>query len=149
MTGTDLLPRLIRALTETHPLHSMVVHFPIALSGVALLFAILALAQRNVVMERAAYYCIALTAVTTVLAGFSGYRDVIVRFDGEAPLVDAKGYLATTLFLLSTGMAWVRSRKEEVLWNPSTMILYLSGFVASFALAVTLAFLGGVILYGF
>lgn len=149
MTGTDLLPRLIRALTETHPMHSMVVHFPIALSGVALLFAILALAQRNVVMERAAYYCIVLTALTTVLAGFSGYRDVIVRFDGEAPLVDAKVYLATTLFLLSAGMAWVRSRKEEVLWNPSTMILYISGFVGSFALAVTLAFLGGVILYGF
>jgi hypothetical protein len=29
------------------------------------------------------------------------------------------------------------------------MLLYLSGFVGSFALAMTLGFIGGVILYGF
>jgi hypothetical protein len=29
------------------------------------------------------------------------------------------------------------------------MLLYLSGFAGSFALAITLGFMGGVILYGF
>jgi hypothetical protein len=36
-----------------------------------------------------------------------------------------------------------------VLWNPSTMVLYVTGYAGSFALCLTLAFLGGVILYGF
>ena len=126
----------------------MTVHFPIALSAVALLFVVLALIQRNHALERAAFYCIALTAVTTVLAGFSGYRDVIVRFEGDAPLVDIKGFLAITLFLVAGVLAFARMRRQDVLWNPGTMILYVSGFAAAFGLSSTLAFLGGVILGG-
>lgn len=149
MTVSEFFDRLVEALTIGHPLHGMVVHFPVALSGVALLFVLLALAQRSVVLERAAYYCMGLTALTTVLAGFTGYRDVIVRFEGEAPLVDVKGFLAMTLFLVTTALVVGRARSHEVLWNPSTMVLYVSGFVGSFVLTLTLSFLGGVILYGF
>jgi uncharacterized membrane protein len=149
MHASEFLGRLLESLFRTHPLHGMLVHFPIGLSGVGLLFVVLALAQRSEVLERAAWYCIALTAFTTVLAGFSGYRDVIVRFDGEAPLIGIKGYLAVTLFLLTTALAVTRSRRSEVLWNPSTMVLYVTGYAGSFALCLTLAFLGGVILYGF
>ena len=116
--------------------------------GVAMLFVGLALWKRNPTLEQAGFYCIVLTAATTVVAGFSGYRDVIVRFDGEAPLVDVKGYLAITLFFVSGALAFTRSRREDLLWNPATMVLYSSGFVACFLLASTLGFLGGVILYG-
>lgn len=149
MTVGDFFSRLFEALTDTHPLHSMTVHFPVALSVVGLLFVLLALVQRNPILEHAAYYCIALTAFTTVMAGFTGYRDVIVRFEGEAPLVDVKGYLALTLFVLTTVMAVARTRRQELLWSPSTMVLYVSGFVGAVALTSTLSFLGGVILYGF
>lgn len=148
MSEPGLTGRLLEALTVTHPLHAMVVHFPIALSGAGLLFVVLALAQRSVVLERAAFYCLLLTVFTTVLAGFTGYRDVIVRFEGEAPLVGAKGFLATTLFVLTAGMAVARVRREEVLWSPSTMVLWVSGFAGAFLLCLTLGFLGAVILYG-
>jgi hypothetical protein len=42
MTVAEFFSRLFEALTDTHPLHSMTVHFPVALSGVALLFVVLA-----------------------------------------------------------------------------------------------------------
>ena len=142
------LSRLFEALFETHPLHGMFVHFPIALSAVALLFVGLALWQRNEVMEQAAFYCVILVMLSTVVAGFTGYRDVIVRFDGEAALVDVKGYMAITLFFLTAGLSFVRFRKPDVLWDPSSMVLYVSGFVGAFLMAGTLGFLGGVILYG-
>ncbi len=145
----EFFNRLITALIEIHPLHSMTVHFPIALTGTALLFLIFALWRRNQVLERAAFYLIALTAVSTIVAGLTGYRDYVVRFEGEAPLVNVKIYLAITLLVLTTVTAVGRWRQSEILWRPSTIVLYLSAFAASFALAAVLGFLGGVILYGF
>ena len=85
---------------------------------------------------------------TTAVAGFTGYRDVIVRFDGEAPLVDVKGYIAITLFFVTAGLSFSRFRKEDVLWDQDPMVYYVSGFVVAFLMASVLGFLGGVILYG-
>ena len=39
----DLINRIIHALIEVHPIHPMVVHFPIALTGAGLFFILLAL----------------------------------------------------------------------------------------------------------
>ena len=149
MILTDFISRLIIALTETHPLHSMTVHFPIAFTGAGLLFILLALWQRNEGLERAAFYNITLTALTSVIASFTGYRDYITRYEGDAPFANVKIFLGLTLFILTTVMAVSRWRQTELLWTPSTMILYLLGFAGSFGLALTLGFLGGVILYGF
>jgi uncharacterized membrane protein len=145
----DFLSRMLEAVAVTHPLHAMTVHFPIGLAGVGLFFVILALVQRNESWERAAFVCVVLTSVSTVVAAFTGYRDVLVRFDGEADLVGAKAFLALTLFFVTAALSFARSREREVLWNPSTMVLYVSGFAVSFLLCMTLGFLGGVILYGF
>ena len=53
-----------------------------------------------------------------------------------------------TLLLLTTVTAVTRWRQRELLWTPSTTVLYLAAFAGSFGLAVTLGFIGGVILYG-
>lgn len=145
----DFTNQLITTLFDTHPWHVPTVHFPIALTGVAFLFLILALWQRNETLERAAFYNMVLAALSTVVAGITGYRDYIVRFEGDAPYSNVKIFLAITLFVLTTGIAASRWRKPELLWTPSTMVLYLLAFGGSFALSVTLGFLGGVILYGF
>ena len=142
------IARIINAIVEIHPLHSMTVHFPIALTGAALLFIVLALWRRNEALERAAFYLIALSAIGTIVAGVTGYRDNIVRFEGDAPLVGAKIFLAVTLLVLTAGITVSRSRDREVLWRPSTMVIYVAAFAGSFLLAATLGFLGGVILYG-
>ena len=126
----------------------MTVHFPIALTGTALLFLVLALWRRNEALERAAFYLIAFSAIRTIVAGVTGYRDNIVRFEGEAPLVSSKIFLAVTLFVLTVGITLSRWRDREILWRPSTMVIYVAAFAGSFLLAATLGFLGGVILYG-
>ena len=144
----EFIARIINAIVEVHPLHSMTVHFPIALTGTALLFLVLALWRRNEALERAAFYLITLSAISTIVAAVTGYRDNIVRFEGEAPLISAKIFLAVTLFVLTAGITVSRWRDREILWRPSTMVIYVAAFAGSFLLAATLGFLGGVILYG-
>jgi uncharacterized membrane protein len=142
------ITQIINAIVNIHPWHSTVVHFPIGLTGGALLFILLARWRRNESLEHAAFYLIALAAVSTVVAAATGIRDNAVRFDGAAPYISVKIALGVTLFLLTTTVAVTRWRKREVLWNPATTILYLAGFAGSFLLAITLGFIGGVILYG-
>lgn len=141
--------QLLITIFDTHPWHVPTVHFPIALTGGALLFLVLALWQRNEMLERAAFYNMSLAALSTILAGLTGYRDYLVRFEGDAPFANVKIFLAITLFVLTSVITVSRWRKSEMLWKPSTMVLYLLAFGISFALAITLGFFGGVILYGF
>jgi uncharacterized membrane protein len=149
MTPTEFINRFFTAIFETHPIHSMTVHFPIALTAAALLFLVLALWRRSEGLERAAFYNITLAAVSAVIAALTGVRDNLVRFEGEAPLAEVKIFLGVTLIVLLAVIVFSRWRKPDILWTPATMILYLLGFTGSFALAATLGFLGGVILYGF
>ena len=144
----DIIGQILNAIINEHPWHSTVVHFPIGLTGGAFLFIVLARWRRSESLERAAFYMIALAAISTIVAGATGIRDNVVRFNGAAPLVPLKIVLGITLFLLTTVTAVVRWRKREVLWTPSTTVLYLAAFAASFGLAITLGFIGGVILYG-
>ena len=141
--------QLITTIFETHPWHVPTVHFPIALTGTSLFFLILALWQRNEFLEKAAFYNMALAAASTIVAGITGYRDYIVRFEGDMPYSSLKIFLAITLLALTIIIVISRWRRPELLWKPSTMILYLLAFTGSFGLATALGFFGGVILYGF
>jgi uncharacterized membrane protein len=145
----ESINQFITTVFDTHPWHVPTTHFPIALTGVALLFLILALLRRNETLERAAFFNMALAVVTIVLAGLTGYRDHIVRFEGETAEAGTKIFLTISLFILTSVITVSRWRKPDLLWQPSTMILYLIGFAASFMLASTLGFIGGLILYGY
>ncbi len=145
----DFFNRLFTAMLETHPWHVPTTHFPIALTGAAFFFLLLALGRKNEFLERAAFFNIALAAASTVLAGVTGFRDHIVRFEGDTPYAGLKIFLAISLLVLTVVITVSRWRSPELLWKPSTMVLYVLGFAASFALAATLGFIGGIILYGF
>lgn len=140
--------QIINAVVNIHPWHSMTVHFPIGLTGAAFLFILLARWRRNESLEHAAFFVITLAALSTIVAAITGIRDNQVRFEGTAPYVTVKIFLGSTLFLLTTIIAVTRWRRREVLWSPATTVLYLAGFAGSFLLAITLGFIGGVILYG-
>ena len=144
----DIFSQIANAIINVHPWHPMFVHFPIGLTAAAFLFILLARWRRNESLEHAAFYVIALAAVSTIVAGVTGMRDNLVRFDGTAPFVSVKIFLGITLFLLTTIIAVTRWRRRDVLWSPATTVLYLAGFAGSFLLAITLGFIGGVILYG-
>ena len=144
----DFINRLIHAVTEVHPIHPMVVHFPIALTGAAFLFILLAYWKNSEAFEQTAFANIVLASLGTIAAGLTGVVDNMKNYEGEAPNAGTKIILAITLFVLTTGISIVRFRNPE-LFQKSNRYFYMASYGVSFALALTLAFLGGVILYGF
>jgi len=144
----EFINRLIHALTELHPTHPMLVHFPIALTGAAFLFILLAYWRNNPSLEQTAFANIVLASLGTIAAGVTGYMDNIKNYVGEAPNATTKIILATLLFILTTGISIVRYRNPD-LFQKSNRFLYIASYGVSFAIALVLAFLGGVILYGF
>jgi hypothetical protein len=90
-----------------------------------------------------------LVAISTVFAGLTGLRDHVVRFEGDTPYVNVKIFLGVSLFLLASVVALARRRNPELLWSPSTRLLYLAAYAGCFLMAAVLGFVGGSILYGF
>ena len=144
----EFINRFITAITQLHPTHPMIVHFPIALTGAAFLFILLAYWKKNASLEQAAFANIVLAAISTVVAGITGVIDNANNYEGEAPNAGVKIILATLLFILTTGISIIRYRNPD-LFQKSNRMLYTGSYGLSFAIAFTLAFLGGVILYGF
>lgn len=143
----DFINRVINAITQLHPTHPMFVHFPIALTGAAFLFILLAYWRRSASLEQTAFANIVLAAISTVVAGVTGYLDNLENYVGEAPNAGTKIILATVLFFLTTGISLARFRNPQM-FRTSNPVLYIASYGISFAIALVLAFLGGVILYG-
>jgi uncharacterized membrane protein len=144
----DFIDRFITAITQTHPLHPMIVHFPIALSGAAFLFVLVAVWKKNDLFEKMAFANIVLTVFGSIAAGLTGLYDNQVNYLGDAANANVKIILATALLIVSGATAIVRWRQPDV-FNSSGRAVYIGGYVISFVLTLILAFLGGVILYGF
>ena len=143
----DFFDRLITALTETHPIHPMVVHFPIGLTGAAAFFILLALWKNKAFFEQAAFANIALATVSTIFAGITGLYDNQVNYVGDAANAGLKMTLATVLFIVTASTSYARWKNPDLF--DKSKALYVSAYFVSFALALVLGFLGGVILYGF
>ena len=141
--------RVINALINIHPWHSLVVHFPTAFSVVGFLCVLFALWRRSELFEKFAWFCISVTAAGTALAGLAGLRDNWFHFGGAVPYLNIKIFLASSLLLLASITAVARLRRHDLLWNPSTRILYLTAFLGAALLATVLGFVGGSIVFGF
>lgn len=144
----EFINRLIHALTELHPTHPMIVHFPIALTSAAFLFILLAYWRKNASLEQTAFANIVLASLGTIAAGITGYMDNTENYLGDAPNAMTKVILATLLFVLTAGISIVRYRNPDLFWK-GNRFLYIASYGLSFAIVLVLAFLGGVILYGF
>ncbi|HLO17479.1 MAG TPA: DUF2231 domain-containing protein [Anaerolineales bacterium] len=144
----EFIQRVIHALTELHPTHPMFVHFPIALTGAAFLFILLATWRNSSSLEQAAFANIVLASLSTIVAGITGYLDNIKNYLGDAPNASTKIVLAITLFILTAGISIVRYRNPD-LFQKGNRFIYAAAYGVSFAIALVLAFLGGIILYGF
>ena len=96
----DLINRIIHAITQTHPLHPMVVHFPIALTGAALFFILLALWKHKEFFEQAAFANIANglplfnTSSRVLFGGIA--RHVSVKCSDAASVLDYDSASITT-----------------------------------------------------
>jgi uncharacterized membrane protein len=145
----DLITRIIHAITQLHPPHAIVVHFPIALTGAGLFFILLALWKHHKILEQAAFANMSLAAVSTIVAAILGIRDNLVFYAGIAPNHVAKIFLAATLFLLTTVTAIVRWRKKDIFYIRPAKGFYLLAYFVSFSIAMVLGFMGGIIVFGF
>ena len=143
------LERVINAMVNIHPWHSLMVHFPTAFATVGVLCMLFALWRRSALFEQFAFFCMAVTAAGTALSGLAGLRDNLVHFGGGAPYLNVKIFLGVSLLLLSAAASIARWRRPSLLWDPSTRLLYLSAFAGAFLLATVLGFVGGSIVYGF
>lgn len=144
----EFINRVIHALTELHPTHPMLVHFPIALTGAAFLLIVLAYWRKSAALEQAAFANIVLAFFGTIAAGITGIMDNIKNYVGEAPNAGTKILLAAVLLILTAGISIVRYRNPDI-FERGTRLLYVASYGLSFGIALVLAFLGGVILYGF
>lgn len=144
----DFINRVIHALTEVHPTHPMFVHFPIALTGAAFFFMLLAVWRNSPALEQTAFANMALASVSTIVAGITGAMDNVKNYLGDAPNANIKIILAIVLFLLTAGISIVRFRNPD-LFRTTNRFVYTALYGVCFAIALVLAFLGGVILYGF
>lgn len=143
----ELINRIIHAITELHPLHAMFVHFPIALTGAAFLFILIALWRKNRALEQAAGFNMVLAAISTFFAGATGVYDNNLNYDGLAPNAPLKLALGLILSVITVGLVILRWRKPDLFSRYLPIIALLYGL--SFGIALVLGFLGGVILYGF
>ena len=141
--------RIINAITQLHPLHPMTVHFPIGLTAAGALFVLLALITRRKTFEQAAFFNIIFAAATSVLASATGMRSNLINYDGAAPNGTLKVILGVALLVILVAAILMRRRNPEILWGKSSGALYAAAYFASFAIALVLGFLGGVILDGF
>ncbi len=144
----DFFNQLIRALTELHPTHPMFVHFPIALTGAAFFFLLLAYWRKSPALEQTAFANMVLASISTIAAGFTGWMDNMKNYEGAAPNASVKIILAMILLLLTAAISIVRFRNPEM-FQKANKVLYITSYGLSFLIAFVLAFLGGIILYGF
>lgn len=144
----ELIRRIIYALTELHPIHPMMVHFPIGLTGAAAFFILLALVRKSKTLEQTAFANLSLAVFGTLAAGITGWLDNINTYDGHAPNASAKLVLASTLLIITAVTSLARWRNPG-LFESRAKLFYVAAYFLSFALALVLAFLGGIILYGF
>ncbi len=143
------LSKIVHDLIFVHPVHTMVVHFPIALTGAALFFILLAIWRKSDALEQVAFANISLATVSTLVAGATGILDNARFYGGQAPNHIAKIILGSTLFLLTTITAISRWRNKNLFHARGSKGLYIGAYFVSFGIAIVLGFLGGVILYGF
>ena len=119
----EFIDRLIHALTQVHPTHPMIVHFPIALTGAAFLFILLAYWKKSAALEQTAFANIVLASISTIVAGFTGAMDNIKNYEGTAPNASTKIVLAISLFILTATISIVRYRNPD-LFQKSNAFLY-------------------------
>lgn len=131
-----------------HPLHPMLVHFPVGLWVGSLIFDILYFANRSAIFAGAAYYCILFGLIGAVIAVIPGLAEYV-----DIPSQTRAKHLATQHMIINFSVAVLfllnfLSRMPPDRGAPQTV--EIGPFVLSIVCVVLLGvsgFLGGLLVY--
>ena len=102
-------------LFAKHAQHVALVHFPIALIFIRVLFDLIALRKQNLVLLRAAYYTVVAAGVAAVPTIATGLMAWHLQFGGKAPRGNLKLhiFLALASSTLIWLVCWLHSREQR------------------------------------
>jgi uncharacterized membrane protein len=127
-----------------HAQHVALVHFPIALIFISVLFDLLSLREQSLPLLRAAYYTViaaAISAVPTIATGLLAWQ---LQFEGKGPKGNLKLHLILALF--SSVMIWlvcflhIKQQRKPQFNSPGVR---LAVELATVALTMLTAHVGG------
>lgn len=131
-------------LLPTHAQHRVLVHFPIALLVISLLFDVLGYLKKNPALTTAAYYNLIVAGVTAPFTVATGLLAWIFAF-GQAPLQGFLLYhliLGVTSMLLIWALWWVRVRNQGRLEGAAGRTYVILGALSFMVISLT-GHLGG------
>lgn len=132
-----------------HPIHPVLVHFPIGLTGGAVFFIVIALIwNRQKVLEKIAFANLALSVPAVIAAMTMGIADNINRYAGKAANHTYKIVFASILLVVVAATSYARWQNQNLFEQKNTKYLYVAAFFVAFIIALILGFLGGVIVFG-
>jgi uncharacterized membrane protein len=134
------------ALLAKHAQHPVVIHFPIALFILSVVFDLLAIWRRNPMMAKAAYYNLVAAALTAPVAIASGLIAWQWQFEGAK----LKGNLLLHMVsaLTASIMIWFLCGwrfRERRLPQPTPGVIYIFLALATVLLIAFVGHLGGIV----
>ena len=107
-----------------HPVHPMLIPFPLGLLGTAVFFDIIAMFNDNVSLARASYYMIAAGILTGLLAAIFGAIDWAAIPSGtRAKGIGMAHGLGNVVIVVLFALAWLLRRDEPA--DPSGIVIAL------------------------
>lgn len=130
-----------RAKALGHPIHQMLIPFPLGVLGMSVIFDIIALVMdRHEGLFRASFYMIAAGVISGLAAAVFGAIDFFAIPGGtRAKRIGAIHGIGNVVVVLLFAASWLLRRDEP--WNPSMLALALA--IGGFALSGLTAWLGG------
>ena len=128
-----------------HPVHPMLIVFPVGLLGTAVIFDIIYLATRNPILASVSFYMIAAGVIGGLLAAIFGLIDWLALPNGSrAKSIGLWHGLGNVVLVLLFAVSWL-IRGGNANFAPNTLALLLS--FAGFVLALITAWIGGELVY--
>lgn len=131
-----------------HPIHVPVVHFPIALSFLVPLAALLALWRKSDPFYNQALFSLLILLVLSIFPAMgTGIYENVARYNGSAPNAPIKIAAGVALLLITIVLSLWRWRKPNVMQSASGILFFILSAICPL-LAIILGFLGGIIVWG-